>query len=355
VGKAKIRIGFVSGDLCTHAVGLLLPLFLGGIDKNSFELIAFDFSPEDGSQTRKTLKATFTEFYSIKGVTDEQAAELIKSKQVDVLFDMHGLSSGARPKIFAMRPCGIQVSWLGYIGTTSFPWLDYILVDRVVFPPSLSKTFTETPLYVEGSFIPINQIAPLKITRSSDSLGEVVLGCLNNVYKINREVFGVWMNVLKLVKSAKLVLLEDNLATKTKLLDEVLKYDIPPNRVKFFKRGTYASYKEQLSKIDIYLDTFPYCAGSTARDVVNSGTVMLTLKGRSLVSRMGASILSEMGIEDLISDNLSDYRERLIDLSTDHGYLNSCRKRFHFATTESSLRLSENISSFHSAIKSITL
>jgi predicted O-linked N-acetylglucosamine transferase (SPINDLY family) len=352
-GNAKIRIGFVSGDLCTHAVGLLLPLFLGGIDKNYFELIAFDFSPEDGSQTRKTLKATFTEFYSIKGVTDEQAAELIKSKQVDVLFDMHGLSSGARPKIFAMRPCNIQVAWLGYIGTTSFPWIDYILVDRVAFHSALSQNFSERPLFLEGSFIPINQTASPKPKNFEYKKNAVVLGCLNNIYKINNELFELWMDILKETSNTRLILLDDNKATTGSLLEAVGNYGIEPHRVSFFKRSTFANYKEELRKIDIYLDTYPYCAGSTARDVINAGTLMVTMKGGTLVSRMGASILSEINLAALIADNFLEYKNLLLELCLNHGFLCSKQVKIESGLEGLDKILYKNVSSFQGVMRSI--
>lgn len=354
VRASKIRIGFVSGDLCTHAVGLLLPEFLKLIDRQQFELIAFDYSPEDGSKTRKDLKNIFQSFMSIKGASDDQAAELIGNSRLDVLFDLHALSSGARPKIFAQRPCRNQVSWLGYIGTTTFPWIDYVLTDRVAFPNSLRNFYTEAPLYLAGSFLPINQLGQRKHLKRRLEKGEsVTIGCLNNVYKLSKDVFECWMRIVRDNKNVTMVLLDDNKATTDKLKSTIKNLSVPEGRVKFFKRGTYASYLQQIENIDIYLDTYPYCAGSTARDVVNCGTLMVTLKGTSMVSRMGASILRELSFDNLVANDLEEYESLIGEMIKDLSFKNYLQEDFELKLKDLPSLLRKNVTSFESLMKSV--
>ena len=148
---ARKRIGFVSGDLCVHAVGLLLAELIEGIDRTTNEVVAYDFSPEDGTAHRARLKAAFDHVRFIHALTDRQIAEQILADEIDVLIDLHGLSSGARPGIFALHPAPKQGTYLGFIGTTGMPWFDFVIADKYALPEELAKYFTEKPLYVEGS------------------------------------------------------------------------------------------------------------------------------------------------------------------------------------------------------------
>jgi predicted O-linked N-acetylglucosamine transferase (SPINDLY family) len=153
---ARKRIGFVSGDLCVHAVGLLLAELIEGIDRSKNEVVAYDFSPEDGTAHRTRLKNAFDHVRSIHTLTDRQVAEQVLEDEIDVLIDLHGLSSGARPGIFALHPAPRQGTYLGFIGTTGMPWFDFVIADLYALPQELAQYFTEKPLHVEGSFIPLD-------------------------------------------------------------------------------------------------------------------------------------------------------------------------------------------------------
>ena len=307
----RIRIGYVSSDLCTHAVGLLLPEVFEGHDRTQFEVYAYDFSPEDGTAVRARLKASFDHLRRIDTLTDRQVAELVLHDEIDVLVDLHGLSSGARPGIFALHPAPKQGTYLGFIGTTGMPWFDFVIADKYVLPEELTPYFTEKPLYVEGSFIPLtNDGSTVRdATRSEFRLPEdaFVMAAFGNVYKITPEMFNTWMEIIKLIPKAILWLIDDNATTTSNLKKHALKAGADLERIVFTPRSSPDEYRAKLKLADIFLDTYPYNCGSTANDVINVGVPIVTISGKTMVSKMGGSLLSSIGISFLIIDNFENY------------------------------------------------
>ncbi|PQA81588.1 acetylglucosamine transferase [Limnohabitans sp. TS-CS-82] len=321
----KIRIGYVSGDLCTHAVGLLLPEVIEAHDRRRFEVIAFDHSPEDGSACRQRLKQAFHRWVPIHHLSDAEAVQVILSLEVDVLIDLHGLSLGARPGIFAARPAQLQGTYLGFMGTTAMPWLDFVVTDAQACPEQVELLMAERPLVVDGCFIPLEITASVQrplnteaCTRVSEGLPKraFVLGCFNNIYKINNEMFSAWMQILIHTDNTVLWLLDDNPVATASLKAQVLRHGVDAQRVIFASRTSYVHYCERLRLVDLYLDTFPYNAGSTARDVLAAGVPLLTRRGKTLVSRMAASMLHALGLNGLICDDLEQYQAQAIHLAS---------------------------------------
>ena len=316
--KEKIRIGYVSGDLCTHAVGLLMADLIESHDKSKFETFAFDFSPEDGSAHRQRLKDGFNFFIDIRNMSDKEAAILIRRCDIDVLFDMHGLSSGARPGIFALRPSDIQVAYMGYLGTTAMPWIDYFVTDKYCLTDANQAHFTERPIVVDGSAVPLLTPKPLEERAAKQEFGlpenAVVLGCFNNIYKFTPELVEAWSKIVMSETSAVLWLLDDNAWATANLKNAFLGHGVPEEKVIFAKRCVHAEYKRRLSAIDIYLDTFPYNAGSTAWDVLEAGVPMVTLSGRSYMSRVAGSMLTEAGLPELVAQSLPEYSRKITSL-----------------------------------------
>ena len=315
----RLRIGFVSGDLCVHAVGLLLAEVLEGIDRSKHELVGYDFSPEDGTAHRARLKKAFDHLRPIHTLTDRQVAELVLADEIDVLIDLHGLSSGARPGIFALHPAPKQGTYLGFIGTTGMPWFDFVIADRYALPEELTTYFTEKPLYIDGSFIPLTlDDAPLpNATRSAFGLAEdaFVMAAFGNVYKITPEMFATWMALLKEIPKAILWIIDDNPATTANLKAHSTAANIDLNKIKFTPRTTHIEYKAKLKLADVFLDTFPYNCGSTSNDVINAGVPLVTISGKSLVSRMGGSILKNTKLETYICSTFEQYKNKIISLS----------------------------------------
>lgn len=314
----RIRIGYLSGDLCTHAVGLLMADLIEAHDKTQFEIFAFDFSPEDGTAYRARLKAAFDHVIDVRNLDDRRAALTIRQLEIDVLIDLHGLSSGSRPGIMALHPAHVQGTYLGFIGTTAMPWIDFVVTDPFALPDALTPYFTEEPLYIEGSFIPLH--APVmsepKVSRSEVGLPEnaVVLASFNNIYKYNAPLFAAWMQILKRCDNTVLWLLDDNPWATEQLQQRALAHGVSLDRLVLAKRCTHQEYRERLRLADIYLDTYPYNAGSTARDVLDARLPMVTLSGKTFISRMAGSMLQAAGVGELITYSHAEYEDTVVAL-----------------------------------------
>ena len=317
-GHQKIRIGYVSGDLCTHAVGLLMADFIEAHDRERFEVYGYDFSPEDGSAYRERLKKSFDHIRFVHSLSEAQIAQVVMHDEIDVLIDLHGLSSGARPGIFALHPAPLQGTYLGYIGTTAMPWFDFVVCDRWVLPEELTPYFKEQPLYLEGSFIPMNKDESVlrAAQRSEFSIAQdaLVMAAFGNVYKINDAMFNVWCNILQRVEKSVLWLIDDNPATTRELKQQAKLRGIGEHQIIFTPRAAHSEYRARIQLADVFLDNFPYNCGSTTADVISCGVPIVTLYGKTMVSRMGKSILSSLGLHELITATPQAYEDLVVSL-----------------------------------------
>lgn len=314
----KKRIGFVSGDLREHAVGFLLPTMLKGIDRDAYEVYAYDFTVDDGTRHRQELLAMFDQVRPVHTLSDRQTAEQVLADEVDILIDLHGLSAGARPGIFALHPAPKQGTYLGFIGTTGMPWFDFVITDKNALPPEHAEFFMEKPLYVEGSFIPLtppDEDLPV-VTRADVGLPEraFVMGAFGNVYKITPEMFAVWMRLLARIPDAVLWLIDDNPTTTENLKNHARAAQADLSRIVFSARTVHKEFCARLKLCDVYLDTYPYNCGSTTNDVIRAGVPLVTRYGRTMVSRMGLSILKSIGLEFMASLNFDSYEKNVKDL-----------------------------------------
>jgi len=317
----RLRIGYLSGDLCTHAVGLLMAEVLEAHDRTRVHVTAFDFSPDDGTAHRARLRRAVDEMVPIHTLADRAAAEAIRDRSIDVLIDMHGLSSGARPGILALRPAPRIGTYLGFIGTTALPWVDFVVTDPFTLPEATAPYMTEQPIYIDGSMIPLfhQPIAATHFTRESVGLpaGAVVLASFNNIYKITPALFACWLRILHRCGRAVLWLLDDNPWATAALRRHAERAGLDPARIVFSSRSTHGEFREKLTLADLYLDTFPYNAGSTARDVLDAGVPLVTLAGRTPVARMAGGLLHAAGLDGLITTSLEGYEELVVGLAGD--------------------------------------
>ena len=335
----RLRIGYLSGDLCTHAVGLLLADLFEHHDRQRVEVYAFCSSVEDQTAYRERLKASFEHFERIVDLSDEQAAQRILDCEIDLLIDMHGPSAGARQGILALRPAPVQATWLGFIGTSGLPWIDYVIADRFALPQALQPMYSEQILYLEPCFLPGDRKREVgaAVTRAQAGLPEdsFIFASFNNAYKMNPVMFASWMRVLQAVPGSVLWLLDDNPTATANLAAFALERGIARERLVFAPRTTIAQYRAQLPLADLFLDNHPYNAGSTANDVLWAGTPMLTLSGKTFVSRMGGSLLSALGLPELVTYNHLQYEETAIALARDPARLRALRERLHLARYQS--------------------
>jgi predicted O-linked N-acetylglucosamine transferase (SPINDLY family) len=312
----KIRIGYVSGDLCTHAVGLLLADLLQAHDRSKFEIHAYDFSPDDQTAYQARLRSAFDHRHPIHQLSDEAVAQKICADEMDVLIDLHGLSSGARPGIFALHPAPLQGTYLGFIGTTAMPWFDFVITDRYALPEELATYYVEKPLYLDGSFIPLNRDDNLLRVATRQEFGfaddAFIMAAFGNVYKINTALLNAWTQILQRVSHAVLWLIDDNEVTTREIKKQLKQRGIADHQVVFTPRATHSEYQSRIKLADIFLDSFPYNCGSTTRDVLNCGTPIVTCSGRTMVSRMTGSVLNSLHLNELITDNLKSYEDTVV-------------------------------------------
>ena len=316
--QGRVRVGYLSGDLCLHAVGLLIPELLELHDRERFEVFAFCWSREDGSAQRQRLVAGVDHLVRIDRLDDLGAARLIAGHGIDVLVDLQGLTSGARPAILGMRPAPVQVSYLGFPGCAGIPGVDWIVADRFVMPPEQLPYSTERPLYLERCY----QVSDRKReigalpTRAAYGLPEdaFVFCSFNNNFKFTDAVFDAWMRIVRAVDGSVLWLLADNDWARENMLARAECLGVARDRLHFAPRVGPADYLARFTLADLVLDTFPYNAGTTASDALWMGTPLLTLSGRSYISRMAGSLLTHVGLPDLVTESLAHYERLAIQL-----------------------------------------
>ena len=316
--SGKIRIGYLSGDLCMHAVGLLTAEMFELHDKDRFETFAFCWSRDDGSPLRERIVKSFNHHVRIGHMDDTTAARLITSLSIDVLVDLQGLTNGARPNILAQRPAPVQVSYLGFPGTCALPGVDWIVADRYVMPEALLPFHTEKPIYVPHCYQVSDRQREIgaKPTRAQYKLPEdaFVYASFNNNFKFTESVFASWMRVLHAVPNSVLWLLADNEWSRENMLRVAEANGVTRERLIFAPRVAPPDYLARFQLADLMLDTFPYNAGTTASDALWMGLPILTLSGRSYISRMAGSLLTAVGLPDLITETLPQYEKLAIQL-----------------------------------------
>ncbi len=327
----KIKIGYLSGDLHMHAVGLLTPELFELHDRSKFEVYAFCWTPESAQPQRQRILAAMDHLVRLDGVDDATAARLIAQAGIDVLVDLQGLTSGARPAILGYRAAPVQVSYLGLPGTSALPGVDWIIADQYVMPPELEPYCTEQPIRLPHCYQVsdrLREVAP-RPQRSTYGLPEdrFVYCSFNNTFKFTPEVFGAWMRILGQVPDSVLWLLADNDTARDNLQQAALAQGVAADRLIFAPRVAPPEYLARFQCADLMLDTFPYNAGTTASDALWMGTPIVTLSGRSYISRMAGSLLTAVGLPELATTSLADY-ERLAVLLGRHPARVASYKRY---------------------------
>ena len=331
--KEKIRIGYYSADLYYHPVSIWLAEQLENHDKDKFELFAFCMkSVMDPMRVR--LENAFDHWIEIESMSDLQVTQRSRELEIDIAIDLNGHTAHSRPGIFASRAAPIQINHLGYPGTMAVDFIDYFLTDKFYMSENMRKNFNEKIAYIECAFTYDRQreISAESLNRSQYGLPEdgFVFTCQNTYQKIMPEVFNIWMDILRSVPDSVLWLADQYQLGKDNLLKEANLRGIESNRIIFNKRdivpkdqesnriGRYlASYK----LADLFLDTWPYNAGTTGIDALWAGLPLLTKVGISSGSRMAASALNALNMPELMVKNGVEYRETAIKLATDNEYM----------------------------------
>ncbi|MFI3194511.1 MAG: tetratricopeptide repeat protein [Methylococcaceae bacterium] len=337
----RLRIGYMSCDFRWHAVSILTAELFELHDREQFEIYGIDFSVDDGGSMRKRVISAMDHHLPIQTLNDEEAAQLIRAHEIDILIDLTGLTSGARYPILAYKPAPIQISYLGFVGSCGMPQIDYILVDRFVFPEELALFYLEKPLYLPEVYQSNDSQREIGATPSREvcqlPADGFVYCSFNGSYKITPEVFAVWMRILKRVPHSVLWLVADNPWAQQNLSDQAHKHGIDPNRLVFAERVAPAEYLARYRVADLLLDTSPYNAGTTASDALWAGLPVLTCPGRTFASRMAGSLLNAVGLNELIAADWLAYENKAVQLALQPEELANYRQRLASSAKSSPL------------------
>jgi predicted O-linked N-acetylglucosamine transferase (SPINDLY family) len=318
----KVRIGYVSGEFRSQATSLLLVGVLEMHDTSRFDVYAFDSGYDDESETRRRIEGAVPNLVDIARLSDERAFQEIAGRQIDILINLNGYFGTQRTGLFAMRPAPIQVNYLGFPGTLGAPFMDYIIADNIVIPKEHEPHYSEKVVRLPHSYQAndnLKAISDVHMTRRAAGLPEtgIVFCCFNNNYKIVPRVFDCWMRILKRVEGSVLWLLGDNEDAVSNIRREAAARGVEPSRIAFAERVSLAEHLGRHRLADIFLDTLPYNAHTTASDALWSGLPVLTQIGGAFPGRVAASLLSALGMNELITSSDEEYENLAVSLATD--------------------------------------
>jgi len=318
----KIRIGYFSADFRNHAVSLLTAELYELHDKNKFEIIAFSFGVDDKSPIRSRLQQAFNQFIDVSNMSDLKIALLARKLEIDIAVDLGGHTQDSRTGIFSYRAAPIQVNYLGYPGTMGTEYMDYIVADKTIIPKTFQDFYREKVVYLPDTYMvdDSKRMASSRVfTRNECGLPEniFVFCCFNNDYKFNPKILNAWSKILLEVEKSVLWISENNQGFKVNLTTEFERRGVESSRIIFAQRvELMADHLARYALADIFLDTHPYNAHTTAVDSLKSGIPVLTLVGRSFASRVAASLLDAIGLPELITNTQEEYEALAIELAT---------------------------------------
>ena len=326
----RIRIGYLSADFHQHATAHLAAELFERHDRGRFEVFGYSYGPDDGSPMRRRLERAFDRFVDIRPLSHAQAAQRIRADEIDILIDLKGHTLNARTATLAARPAPIQVNYLGYPGTMGAAFMDYIIVDRIVTPPEQQPYFTEKFVTLPGCYQPnsMREAAPVLPRRDCGLPAEAfVFCCFNNTYKITPQFFDIWLRLLKRVPGSVLWLLQSNDLARRNLRREAEQRGVDPDRLVFAPVSPIAEHLVRHKHADLFLDTLPCNAHTTASDALWAGLPVLTCAGATFAGRVAASAVTAAGVSELIAPSLADYEQLALDLARTPARLRELRER----------------------------
>jgi predicted O-linked N-acetylglucosamine transferase (SPINDLY family) len=318
----KIRLGYYSADFHEHATAYLAAGLFERHDRSRFELTAFSFGPPSEDGMRRRLTAAFDRFLDVRSRSDREVAQWSRELGLDIAVDLKGYTEGARMGIFAHRAAPVQVSYLGYPGTLAAPYIDYLIADETLIPPELCAHYTEKIAYLPGSYQANDRTRPIaarNFTREELGLPPrgFVFCCFNNAYKIAPAAFDAWMRILRRVEGSVLWLLLDSERAADNLRREAEGRGVNGTRLVFAPRMPLPEHLARHRAADLFLDTYPYTAHTTASDALWAGLPVLTRTGESFAARVAGSLLKAAGLPELITRTSAAYESLAVELAQD--------------------------------------
>ena len=318
----RIRVAYVSGDYRDHPLARLMAGILERHDRSRFAITAVSTAPDDGSQERRRIAAAPEHFVDLGERSSGEIAAWLRSHEIDIAVDLGGFTDGGRLPVFATRPAPVQVSYLGFPATSGAPYLDYLIADRYVIPAAQRQYYSEKIAALPDTYYPTDDswpVASAAPARAEAGLPEqgFVFCCFNNSYKITPAVFDVWMRLLKAVPGSVFWLLAANATATANLAKEAKQRGIEPERLVFAGRADFGRHLARQRLADLFLDTLPYNAHTTACDALWAGLPVVTCPGTTFPSRVAASLLHAMHLPELVTSSLADYEALALALAND--------------------------------------
>ena len=328
----RIRVAYLSADFREHATAYLTAGLFEEHDRSRFEIAAVSLGQNDHSSTRLRLEAAFEHFIDVQGNSDQNIAELIRRLEIDIVVDLMGLSRNNRLNVLARRPAPIILNYLGYPGTLGADYVDYIFADSTVVPEDQDMFYTEKVVRLPGTY-QINDnkrhIAPRTPTRHECGLPErgFVFCCFNNMQKLNPEIFAIWMRLLRVKEDSVLWLLQENQTASENLRAWAQQRGVSPHRLIFASKTGLANHLARERLADLFLDTLPCNAHTTASDALWAGLPVLTCLGSTFAGRVAGSLLRAIGLDELITQSLAEYEALALKLAQEPGLLTSIKDK----------------------------
>ncbi len=320
----KIRIGYVCGEFRNHATSILMSGIYRNHNKNSFEIYAFDNGLEDSSEIRSSIIKNVDYFIDIKDFKDIEVCNLINNHSIDILVNLNGYFGSQRQAVFSSKPAPIQINYLGFPGTLGTSYMDYIIADNILIKAEDINFYNEKIIFMPNSYQPNDDLRLIyKKKYSKEDFGfddkSIILCCFNNNYKIQPDIFCAWIEILSKTQNTVLWLLEPQSSIATvNLQKEFRKSGLDESRLVF---ASWLSPSDHLARIkiaDLFLDTFPCNAHTTASDALWAGIPVVTLSGQTFASRVAASLLNAVEMPELVAQSYDDYIKIAIELCHDH-------------------------------------
>jgi predicted O-linked N-acetylglucosamine transferase (SPINDLY family) len=328
----KVRVGYFSADFCNHPVARLTAGLFEAHDRSRFEITAFAFGVKIADPMRARLERAFDRFIDVRDRSDAEVAALSRRLGIDIAVDLGGHTDQQRSGIFALRAAPLQISYIGYLGTLGAPYMDYLVADRTMIPLSEIQHYSEQIIYLPSYQVndPRRAIADRAFSREELGLpaqASFVFSCLNAIHKLLPATFDMWMRILKRVPDSVLMLYADNPLAERNLLAEAQRAGIARQRLVFAKLLPLDEYMARYRALDLFLDTTPYNAGTTASDALWAGLPVLTCPGRCMASRYAASLLEAVGLPELITASAMEYEETAVRLALNPSELKRIREK----------------------------
>jgi predicted O-linked N-acetylglucosamine transferase (SPINDLY family) len=339
----KKRVAFISADFREHPVGYLLVGMLEKLDKSQFELVGISLGIRDESSLYKRYRNLFDHYLDYREKPSIEIAQVMRAMEIDIAIDLSGYTAGSRLEILSYRPAPVQITYLGFPGGLSVPYIDYLIADRGTVPEELQAGYKEKILYLPHCYLPRDtgvRPAPTTIAKSEFGLPEdaVVLCSFNHDYKINPPVFEEWMKLLSETPKSVLWLMKLNEAAQQNLQASANHYGIDPSRLIFAERvPKIEDHLARYRHVDLFLDTYPYNGHTTTSDALLVGTPVVTLSGTGFQSRVARSLLTDCGKNENATLNLSDYASRaraILKESHSGAALTQTRREIEWPITE---------------------